>query len=167
MLADCAFVVGLWWAGLRSTTAKPELAACARSLSSVQVLHSRMSAATDCSWNERTMDLARERDKPYIPIRASEHTAASRDETAALVAESETEFYVSDDTFTKDRTIGREEWTKTAHYGAITQGLAPQDEEEDVNKRLLPTERKRSAAMAGKAYEKVASRNKRAEHATT
>ena len=129
-----------------------------------------MSAATDGSWNEtrvRTSDLARERDKPHIPIRASEHTA-SRHEAAALL-ESETEFYVSDDQFTKDRILGREERTKPAHYGAITQGLAPQDEreEEDENKSLVPTDRKRSAAMAGKAYEKVASRNKRAEHATT
>lgn len=128
----------------------------------------RMSTATsaaDFSWSERRVrsaDLAQERDTLHIPIPASEHTGIDPAAAQSLVEESETEFSVSDK---KDRAVGRER-TRGAHYGAITQGLAPQDEE-DEKVCLLPPERKRSVATAGKAYERVASRNKRAEHATT
>ena len=134
-------------------------------------VHNRMSTATgaaDFSWSERRIrsaDLAQERDTPHIPIPASEHTGSDPAAAQSLVEESETEFSVSDSRAKKDRAVGRER-TRGAHYGAITQGLAPQDEENE-KVCLLPPERKRSVATAGKAYERVASRNKRAEHATT
>ena len=79
--------------------------------------------------------------------------------------ESETEF-ISCVPKSDGRTLERDKSTRS--YGAITQveGSAAADDEEREG-LISSGKRKQSVAFAGKAYEKVASRNKRAEHATT
>ena len=97
-------------------------------------------------------------DAPHISISSStycsEHKVAEASSSRLLAEESETEFI--------------SKTTSNRHYGAISQGaLSPAEGESNEKVRLLPTKQKQSAATTGKDYERVASRNKRAVHATT
>ena len=81
-----------------------------------------------------------------------------------LAEESETEF-ISKVTSNK-KLVDRERSVRYKDYGAIVSRESQPIEGEEKEK-LIPTKRRQSAATIGKDYEKVASRNKRAQHATT
>ena len=119
----------------------------------------------------RPADLARDGNPQHIVISASsyhnsncvsEH-AKSRAEVSEQPALEESEFMThSSSKVAVSSSIIRTREGGGANYGAITQGT-----EEGVGGDGLSQERKQSAASGGQAYDKIASRNKRAQHATT
>ena len=131
------------------------------------------SVAADWRPRVRPADLSKiENFSTSISISESHHRSESvdvkhnkRGEAAAKAAlrweESETEF--------SEREERISERNNTPHsYGAITQASAGAGQGGDEREGLISSgKRKQSAAVAGKAFEKVASRNKRAQHATT
>lgn len=110
---------------------------------------------------------------PHISIGSrtycNERKAAEASSSGLLAEESETEFISK--VASNRKTVERQRVAQYRHYGAIDIGqgaLGPAAEgESDEKARLLPTKKKHSAAATGKDYERVASRNKRATHATT
>ena len=118
-------------------------------------------------WNEgrvRPANLTQD-DAPHISIGySSERKVAEAPSSGLLAEESETEFIGKVPSIGKS--VGREGVAQHRGYGAISpEALSPA--EADEKERLLPTKRKQSAATTGKDYERIASRNKRALHATT
>ena len=107
-------------------------------------------------------------DAPHISIGSStycsERKAGEASSSGLLAEESETEFISK--VASNRKTVERERVAQYRHYGAISQGPLSPAEGEKVS--LLPQKQKHSAAATtGKDYERVASRNKRAVHATT
>lgn len=112
--------------------------------------------------SNRPADLAQDGNPEHIPISASSYSncehVKSRAEKSEQPALEESEFISK---VTSTSIIRTREEGGVANYGAITQGT----EGGEDGGQSLSQERKQSSG--GQAYDKIASRNKRAQHATT
>ena len=113
----------------------------------------------------RPADLAQGGNPEHIPISASSYSnyepVKSRAEKPEQPALEESEFIGK---VTSTSIIRTREGEGVADYGAITQGT---EGGEDDGQSLTQERAQSAAASGGEAYDKIASRNKRAQHATT
>ena len=129
-------------------------------------------ANSGADWNERPSstrpaNLAQDDNPQHIPISASNYSCTEHEGTAGKSDHpmlKESEFITSSSKVNSTSIKGTRERGRVANYGAITLGHDGDDEE---SRSPSSQERRQPSATGGQAYEKVASRNKRAEHATT
>ena len=122
----------------------------------------------------RPADLAQEGDPEHIPISASsysncEHGKSRAERESEHPALEESEFITHHSSKITSSSLIRTREGGGTNYGAITQGQGTEGGEDGGGRSPSASqERKQSAgASGGQAYDKIASRNKRAQHATT
>lgn len=120
----------------------------------------------------RPADLAQEGNPEHIPISASsysncEHGKSRAERESEQPALEESEFITHySSKITSNSLIRTREGGGGTNYGAITQGQGTEGGEDGGGQSPSASEERKQSA-GGQAYDKIASRNKRAQHATT